>query len=125
MRGAAGSHSATIIAAEDEGELLLAWNDGDTLRLIQQVMRDALIRRVHNFLEDIGSSSGASDIVLSVGGSCELSCKYNYCGENQKSLQHNVFLCPVKDFVARNLASVHQEKMLEAWIEDAGGMDWR
>jgi hypothetical protein len=68
MPGSTGNDSPAVVAAEYEGELHVAWNDGDTSRLIQKIVRNAVIRRVHDLLEDVGSFVGAIYIVLAVRG---------------------------------------------------------
>ena len=67
MPGTTGCQSPAVAAAEYKGELHFPWNDGDTLRRFQQILRDALIR-VHDLLEDLGSSVGALNVILAVRG---------------------------------------------------------
>jgi hypothetical protein len=68
MPGATGCQSPAVAAAEYKGELHVSWNDGDTFRRFQQILRNALIRGVHDFLENLGSFVGALNIILAVRG---------------------------------------------------------
>ena len=66
VRRAAGDDSATVATAKDEGELLISRDNGNAFRRIQQIVRDALIGRIHNLLEDLGRLLYAITIVLEV-----------------------------------------------------------
>jgi hypothetical protein len=79
VRGTAGCHSATVVTPKNEGKLHIPWDDGNTLCRLQQVMWNALIRRIHNLLEDLGSLAGSGGIVLAVGRDRDLSRKQNKC----------------------------------------------
>ena len=66
MPGATGCRVPAVVAAEYKGELLVPWNDGDTFRRFQEILRDTPIRGVHDLLEDLGSLVGAIHIILAV-----------------------------------------------------------
>ena len=73
LRGATGSHSATVVTSKNEGKLHIPGNDGNTLCRFQQVMRYAPIWRIHDFLEDLSGLAGSGSIVLAVGRDRDLS----------------------------------------------------
>ena len=54
MPSAASCQSAAVAAAEYEGKLHVSWDDGDTFCRIQQVLGNALIRRLHDPVENAG-----------------------------------------------------------------------
>ena len=68
MLGATGCHSPAVAATEYEGELHVPWNDGNTLCRFQKILRNALIRSIHDLLEDLGSFLGAIYVILAVRG---------------------------------------------------------
>src|SRR6202167_2990958 len=67
VRRATGNNSATVATAKDEGKLLISRDDGDALRRIQQIVRYALVWRIHYLFENLGSLLRALIIVLAVG----------------------------------------------------------
>src|SRR5690242_11188087 len=69
---AASGHPAAVIAAENEGEFQLAGNNRDALSLIEQARWNALIGRVHDFVEDlIGVVDAVDGIVFLRGHGCK------------------------------------------------------
>src|ERR1700728_3685925 len=68
MLGATGCYSPAVATTEYEGKFFVPWNDGDTLRRFQKIRRNALIRSIHDLLEDLGSFLGAVHIIFSVRG---------------------------------------------------------
>jgi len=66
VAGAATGEAATVGSAEDEGELLVAGDDGDAAGLDEQIVRDAVVGGVHDLFEDLGGLVGAGDVVLVV-----------------------------------------------------------
>jgi hypothetical protein len=68
MPSATGCQSSSVAAAEYKRELHVPWNDGDTFRRSQEIRGDALVRSVHDLLEDLGSFVGAINIILAVRG---------------------------------------------------------
>src|ERR1035441_259939 len=54
IASAAGRQPPAVVAAKYEGKLLLSRNDGNALRLFQQVTGNALVGRCHDLVEDAG-----------------------------------------------------------------------
>ena len=90
MAGAATGEAAAVGAAEDEGELLVAGDDGDAAGLDEQIVRDAAVGGVHDLFEDLGGLVRAGDVVLMVGGERHLGAEERDRGENQNSFQQVV-----------------------------------
>jgi hypothetical protein len=64
--GATGCQSSTVAAAKYEGELHVSWNDGDAFRRFQKILRNPLIRGVHDLFEYLRGFVRAIDIILAV-----------------------------------------------------------
>ena len=66
MGSAAGRQSLAVAAAKYEGGLLLSWNDGNAFRRFQQFLGNALVRRSHDLLEDLGSFLNAPNVIAAI-----------------------------------------------------------
>jgi len=66
MLGATGCYSPAVASTEYEGKLFVPWNDGNTLCRFQKARRNALIRSVHDLLEDLGRFLRAIYVIISI-----------------------------------------------------------
>ena len=65
MWRAAGHESFAIPTSEEETDLLFAWNDGDALRRLEQLLWDCLVRRTHNCVKGFFGVLDPGDVITS------------------------------------------------------------
>jgi hypothetical protein len=85
---AADCQSPAIVAAEYESEFYFPWNDGNAFRPIQEILRNSLVRRVHDRLKDFSRSVGALYVFLTIRGHGSQCGKQSEDGKYYKAFQH-------------------------------------
>ncbi len=66
MPGTASYQSASVVAAEYKGKLLVTWDDGDTFRGFEKLIRNPFIRCVHDLPKDLGSFVHAVNVIFAI-----------------------------------------------------------